>query len=471
MKILLVNPSKADIYGAALSYDFPPLSLGYIGAVLDKAGHQVKIIDIDTDRISKERFLKIIKGNYELVGFTATTPTFKEAEKLCRLVKEDTNAVTVLGGIHATIAPHECLQHEHIDFLVRGEGEVTILDLINAIQDKKDYQGVKGISYRREGRVVHTPDRELIKDLDEIPFPARHLFNQQKYNYPDAFLTPILPIITSRGCPHDCSYCCTKLIFSRKVRFRSPKNVVDEIEQLIKKYHAKEIHIIDDNYTCNKRRVFEIGHELKKRKIKLKFAFPNCLRADQVDKEILKCLKDMGVYQVGFGVESGNQAVLNNAKRGLTLEQIEKAYSSAKQMGLETLGNFIFGLLNETEGTIKDTIKFAKEINPDIAKFHILKPFPGTEVFYQLREKGLMTEFDYSKYGINTRPVHRLPGLSEDDLIKWQKKAYREFYLRPSKIIKLLLRIKSWKRAKLVVESGFSIFKLLKYVIFPNNNR
>jgi len=471
MKILLVNPSKADIYGAALSYYFPPFSLGYIGAVLDKAGHQVKIIDIDADRISKERFLKIIKGNYELVGFTATTPTFKEAEKLCRLVKEDTNAVTVLGGIHATIAPHECLQHEHIDFLVRGEGEVTILDLINAIQDKKDYQGVKGISYMKEGRVVHAPDRELIRDLDEIPFPARHLFNQQKYNYPDALLTPILPIITSRGCPHDCSYCCTKLLFSRKVRFRSPKNVVDEIEQLIEKYRAKEIHIIDDNYTCNRKRVFEIRDELKKRRIRLKFAFPNCLRADQVDKEILKCLKDMGVYQVGFAVESGNQDVLNNAKRGLTLEQIEKAYSLAKEIGLETLGNFIFGLPGETEETIKDTIKFTKELNPDIAKFHILKPFPGTEVFYQLRREGLMTEFDYSKYGINTRPVHRLPGLREDDLIKGQKRAYREFYLRPSKIIKLLLRIKSWQRAKLVIESGFSISKLLKYIIFPNNNK
>lgn len=471
MKILLVNPSKADIYGAALSYDFPPFSLGYIGAVLDKGGHQVKIIDIDADRVPKERFLKIIKCNYELVGFTATTPTFKEVEKLCKLVKQNNNVVTVLGGIHATIVPNECLQHECIDFLVRGEGEATILDLIDAIQKKRDFQGVKGISYRQEGRVVHTPDRELMRDLDEIPFPARHLFNQQKYNYPDAFLTPILPIITSRGCPHDCSYCCTKLLFSRKVRFRSPKNVVDEIEQLIEKYRAKEIHIIDDNYTCNKNRVFEIRDELKKRRIRLKFAFPNCLRADQVDKEILKCLKDMGVYQVGFAVESGNQAVLNNAKRGLTLEQIEKAYSLAKEIGLETLGNFIFGLPGETEETIKDTIKFTKELNPDIAKFHILKPFPGTEVFYQLRREGLMTEFDYSKYGINTRPVHRLPGLSEDDLIKGQKRAYREFYLRPSKIIKLLLRIKSWQRAKLLIESGFSIFKLLKYVIFANNNR
>lgn len=463
MKILLVNPSQVEVYGKIGSPDYSPLGLAYIGAVLEKAGHEVKIIDIDMEKISEEQFPKIIKDYYELVCFTATTPTYEKAVKLCRSVKKNTDAVTVLGGIHATIAPDACAQSEFIDFVVRGEGEVTILDLIYAIQGKKAYTEVKGISFKENGKIIHTSERELIKNINEIPFPARHLYNQQKYTYPDSLLTPVMPIITSRGCSHNCTFCCTKLMFGSMVRFRSAPNVVDEIEYLIKKYEVKEIHFWDDNYTLNKKRVFEIHKELNKRNIKIKFAFPNGLRVDQVNEEVLKCLKDMGVYSIAFGVESGNQTILNNAKKGINLKQIEKAYFLAKRIGFETWGFFMLGLPGETEKTIKDTIEFAKKINPDIAKFHVLKPFPGTEVFNQLMKAGMITEFDYSKYGIHTRPVHKLPDLSEDDLLKWLKKAYRIFYLRPFKILSQLLRIlKSWERFKLNIKVGFHVLRVMK---------
>ena len=463
MKILLVNPSQVEVYGKVGSPDYSPLGLAYIGAVLEKAGHKVRIIDIDTEKISEEQFLKIIKSHYELIGFTATTPTYKKAVKLCELVKKNTDVVTVLGGIHATIAPDTCTQSEFIDFVVRGEGEVTILDLIYAIQGKKAYAEVKGISFKENGKIMHTSERELIKNIDEIPFPARHLYNQRKYTYPDSLLTPVMPIITSRGCSHNCTFCCTKLIFGSRVRFRSAKNVVDEIEYLVREYGVKEIHFWDDNYTLNKKRVFEIHNELNERNIKLKFAFPNGLRVDQVNEKILKCLKSMGVYSVAFGVESGNQTILNNVKKGISLEQIEKAYSLTKRIGFETWGFFMLGLPGETEKTIKDTINFAKKINPDIAKIHILKPFPGTEVFNQLMTAGMITEFDYSKYGIHTRPVHKLPDLSEDDLLRWLKKAYRMFYLRPFKIISQLLRtLKSWERFKLNIKVGFHVLKSMR---------
>jgi len=458
MDVLLINPPSGEVYGKMEAPDYPPLGLAYVGAALEKAGHKVKIIDISADKIPKHEFLQTIK-NYKIIGLTSTTPTFNQAENLCKLIKENTEAITVLGGIHATIDPEDCLKSENIDFVVRGEAEATITELVDKIQNKKSFSKVKGISFTKNGKIIHNENRDLIQNLDEIPFPARHLFNHQKYTYPDSLLSPVMPIMTSRGCPHNCTYCCTKLIFSRRVRFRSAKNVVDEIEYLIKKYKVKEIHFWDDNFTLYKQRVFEINNELKKRGIKLHFAFPNGLRVDQVDFEILKCLKDMGVYSLAFGVESGNQIILDNVKKGTTIKQIEQAYKWAKELGFETWGFFMIGLYGDTPETIKDTISFAKKINPDVAKFHILKPFPGTEIFKQLLKEGLITEKDYSKYGIHTKPVHRLPDLTEEDLLNWSKKAYKEFYLRPTKIVQHILRVKSFERMKLNLKTGVNLVK------------
>lgn len=386
MHILLINPPSGEVYGKMESPDYPPLGLAYVGAALEKVGHKVKIIDIDADKISRQEFLNIIK-NYKIIGLTATSPTFNQAENLCRLIKENSDAITIIGGIHATICPNECIASQFIDFVVKGEGEETIVELVKNIE-KGNFSKIKGISFKKNKEVIHNPPRDLIKELDTIPFPARHLFNQQKYSYPDSILSPVMPIMTSRGCPHNCTYCCTKLIFTRRVRFRSAKNVVDEIEYLIKRYHVKEIHFWDDNFTLNKKRVFEIKDELKKRNIRLKFAFPNGLRVDQVDREILACLKQMGVYSVAFGVESGNQLILNNVKKGTNLEQIKIAYKLAKEIGLETWAFFMIGLPGENTQTIKNTINFAKKLNPDVAKFHILKPFPEQKFLTNLKHKG-----------------------------------------------------------------------------------
>lgn len=458
MKILLINPSQTGVYGKMSPPDYPPMGLAYIGAVLEKDGHKVRIIDIGADKIPLKSLMRIFQGA-DIIGLTATTPTFKNAELICKLAKENSSAITILGGIHATIASEECAKSKFIDFVVRGEGEETIVELVNSIKNKKNPKKINGLTFKSKNKIIHTPNRELIKDLDKIPFPARHLFNHQKYSYPDSLASPVMPIMTSRGCPHGCTYCCTKQIFTRKVRFRSAKNVVDEIEHLIKKYGVKEIHFWDDNFTLNKQRVFEIRDEIRKRGIKLNFAFPNGLRVDQVDADILIALRDMGVYSMAFGVESGNQVILNNVKKGTTIAQIEKAYKIAKKLGFETWGFFMIGLPGETKETIINTINFAKKINPDIAKFHILKPFPGTEVFNQLKEQGLITDFNYSNYGIHTRPVHRLPELSEEDLLQWSKTAYKQFYLRPSKILSQLLRLKSIERIKMNVKTAISLLK------------
>lgn len=243
------------------------------------------------------------------------------------------------------------------------------------------------------------------------------------------------------------------------MRFRTIKNVVDEIENAIKNYGIKEMHIMDDCFTINKKRVFEFRDEIKKRGIKTTFVFSNGIRADQVDEDILKVLKDLGVLSVAFGVESGNQMILDNIKKGLKLDTIRKAFKVSKKYGFTTWGFFMIGLPGENEKTVRDTINFAKELDPDFAKFLILKPFPGTEVFNQLYQEGRIFDFDYDNYGLYTGPVHDLPDLPKEEILGLQKKALREFYLRPSQIFKTILRIHSFTQFKLNIRSGMFIIK------------
>lgn len=460
MKILLVMPSQSGVYGKFSPPDYPCLGLAYLAAVLEKAGHTVKIIDIDADRIMPEKFTTNLKEeDFGLVGITTTTPTFKNAIKLTRLVKDNSKAFTVLGGIHATIATEESMKFDSVDFIVKGEGELTILELVEYLEKGKTLSSIDGLYYKDNGKVIKNKDRALISNLDELPFPARHLFNKQNYSYPDALSKPAVPIITSRGCPAACTYCNSRSVFTRKFRMRSPKNILDEIEYLIKEVQAREIHIWDDNFTTVKKRVFEICDEIKRRNIKIKFAFPNGLRSDYVDEEILGALKDMGTYSIAFGVESGNQRILDKINKNIRLEQIECVFKLAKKFGLETWAFFIIGLPTETQDTIKDTINFAIKLNPDVVKFHILKPFPGSPIYQEFLQQGLLLDNNFDHFGIHTPPVHRLQTLSPDDLLKWHKRAYRSFYLRPTKIIRELLRLKSFNRLRLNASTAISVLK------------
>ncbi len=462
MKVLLINPSQKETYGNLTPPSYPPLGLGYIAAVLEKEKHDVQIIDIDADNITENQLINLIKQNFNLVGITSTSTTFKNAEKICETIKKYSNITTVVGGIHPTIAPEESIKSPYIDIIVRHEGEETIIALVNALKNNTALDDIPGISFKKNSKIIHNKDKELVENLDTIPFPARHLFRQQKYTYPDSLASPVVPIITSRGCPHLCTYCCSKQLFTRKVRFRSAVNVVDEIEHLIKTYGAKEIHIWDDTFTLNKKRVFEFRDEIKKRNIKINFMFSGGLRVDHVNEDILKALKEIGAYSLAFGVESGSQKILDNVKKGITLEQVEKTFKIAKNLGFELWGFFMIGLPGETPETVRATIDFAKKLDPDVAKFHILKPFPGSEVYRQFKEQGLLIEEDYTKYGIHTRPVHRLPDLSDEDLMQWTKTAYREFYLRPKKILAHIKRIKSWERLKLNASVGFKLLSFMK---------
>lgn len=459
MRILLINPSQKTVYGTPIKPSYPPLGLLYIAACLEKENHKLEFLDFDNDNINKDKFKKfILKSNPNIVGLTATTSTIKHTKKLAEIIKQILKVPIIVGGIHATIAQENTLKSKFIDFIIIGEGEITIVELINELQkQKQNFSKIKGIGYKQNGKIFYTEPRPMIKNLDDIPFPARHLL-KHVYIPPDALKTPVASIFTSRGCPGRCTYCCTKNIFGRRLRFRSVKNVIEEIEFLLKQ-GIKEIHIMDDNFTVHKQRVLEFRDEILKRDIKTTFVFSNGLRADKIDEDILKALKDIGVLSVGFGVESGNQTILNNIKKDINLETVRKVYRLSKKFAFETWGFFIIGLPGDTKETVRDTIYFAKELDPDFAKFLILKPFPGSEVFEQLNKDNLIFDFNYDNYGVYTKPVHNLKNLTADDMLKLQKQAFREFYLNPKKIIQHLLRMRSLTQLKLNFKSGIFIMK------------
>ena len=466
--ILLLNVprfmgSKDITYENITPPEYPPLNLGYLASFLNEHDYNVDIIDLDMEKNTNGKLISLLKEKkYILVGLTFTTPLFGNAKKVADIIKEiDSKMPIVVGGVHATISPEECISFENFDYVVEGEGEMALLKLAKYLSRKKPLLSeIGGFNYKKGNRIFRNDEREKPINLDLLPFPRRDLFLENKYLFPDILVEPVMPIMTSRGCPGQCIYCCSKKICPL-IRLRSAKNVVDEIEMLVKKYGAREIHIWDDCFTISKKRAIEICNLIKDRKLRIKIAFPNGVRADMVSYELLKSLKEAGAYSIGFGVESGNEEILKKIKKGITKKQYIETFKMARKAGLETWAFLMLGLYGEDENTIMDTINFTKELDPDIAKFNILVPFPGTEVYEQLNSRGLILEKDFSKYGYHSKPVHRLEKLSSDDLIRLHKKAYREFYLRGRIILKQIMRIKTLTRLKINIRTGVDILKFI----------
>jgi len=463
MKILLIKPPFSEIYGQfqSAATEYPPMGLMYVAAVLEKAKHDVKIVDMPAERVSEDGLGKILADfRPELVGITVVTPTVNYSFKLAELAKKTAGCMVAMGGIHPTTMPGEVIANGSVDFVVRGEGEYTFLELAKILESKNDdLKKCLGLTWKHEKKIVHNADRTMIEDLDELPFPSRRLVNLKNYHYVDAKAEPMTTVMTSRGCPGQCIYCDSKHLFGCKFRPRSAKNVADEIELLVNELKIREIHFLDDTFTLNRQRVEEICAEIKKRKLKFVWTCPNGVRVDTITKELLQTMKDAGCYGLAFGVESGDQQILNNVRKGTTLEKIREAFMLCKEVGLETWGFFMFGLPGETEATIKKTIDFAIELDPDVAKFHITVPYPGTELYKQWEAAGYLKEKDWSKYGIHVEPIFEMPSVSSKRIMELHKEAYKRFYLRPKQMFKALRRMNSFARVKNNFAAGISIIK------------
>jgi len=441
VKTVLINPPQNS------KYPQPPLGLASIAAVLEREGYQVEILDANALQLSESEIAKEI-GNVDIIGITAMTPFINSAIKVAKEIKKGKSDSTVIvGGAHVTVLPEETLSNvPEIDVIVRGEGEETAIELYDALKSGDSLQNVRGITYRDNGIIKSTPIRPLIAGLDSLPFPAYHLLPLHRYKLhpPHGRKLPFMAMLTSRGCPYNCVF-CSKPIFGRKFRSQSPQRIASEIDYLGVKFKIKEIAFYDDLFTLDKKRIANLAEEFKKRDLSIPWTCET--RVDLVTEELLKAMKQAGCYMIAYGIESGNQTILNNLRKKITIEQVRKAVKMTHDTGIQSIGYFMLGSPGETPATIRQTIDFANYLPLDFAQFSVTIPFPGTDLYNLYLDQGIGNQnwdnFIYANLRSVSAPVFETALLSKSDLQKWNAKAYREFYLRFSYIWERLKKTRS----------------------------
>lgn len=436
MKVVLINPPAPNIESFSLGFKVPPLGLAYLASTLERHGHYARIIDAPALELSTHQIRGVIEAEQpEIVGVTATTPTIYNAFDIVKAAKDVCpSSFTVLGGPHPSFLPIETLRECHmLDAVCIGEGEETVVELAEAVRGDRKLASVKGIAFRsKEGALVETSPRPFIEDLDSLPFPAWHLLPMNKYRVLGK-KSVICHIMSSRGCPFQCIFCSSSLLFSKRYRARSPKNVVDEMEYLISEYNPASIEFSDDEFTLNQKRVEEICDEITRRDLEVPWACSS--RVDTVSKGLLNRMKKAGCSLIYYGIESGSQRILDIVNKGIKIEQIDKAIRWTKEAGIKALGSFIIGFPDETREEVKETIEFSRRLELDYAQFSVATPYPGTKLYDIANREELLLTRNWSEYTA-ARPVMATKNLTSGEIQKLLRKAYMKFYLRP----RILLR-------------------------------
>lgn len=468
MKILLINPPSGN------KNPLLPLSLAYIAAVLEKEKFLVEILDTDalelTDQEIKE---KVSNFKPDIVGVTMMTATFYASKKVIKIIKKSfPDCLTIVGGAHPSALPKETLEEiTEIDILVMGEGEETILEIAKNLENKVTLKNIKGICYRENKAVICNPPREPIQNLDSLPFPIRDKFPLEKYKThpPYGRKNPYMHLITSRGCPFSCAF-CSKAVFGKKLRMRSAINVVNEVEEMIKKYKVKEIKFYDDDFTLDMKRTEEICDEIINRKLKIIWSCAT--RVDLVNEHLLKKMREAGCWLISYGVESASQDLLNTINKGITLEKVKKTFEWTRKANIKILAYFMIGLPGETKETIQKSIQFAKELNPDFTNWSLTTIFPCTPLREIIKER-LKTKGRIVPYTSDVHDIYRLnwdreplfiyeENIPVEELKKSVAKAYKEFYLRPRYIFSQLIKIRSLSELNYYFKAFLNIIKTLR---------
>lgn len=443
MRVLLINPPWVVHRGKNIWRNvasvMPPLGIAWLAAVLERDKHEVKILDAHAQQIPLESIPKYIRENgpFDLVGITATTPLIYNAIKIAGMIKaEFRNNKIVAGGVHPTVLPNEVLREEAIDIVVRGEGEETIRE----IAAEKPIDKIKGISFRNNGDIVHNPDRQLIEDLDSLPFPAYHLLPMNRYR-PAAGAAkrfPATSILSTRGCFGRCTFCYR--IFGQRLRFRSGRNVAEEVKLLQDNYGIKEICFYDDTFTANRREVKAFCRAVCEMELDLTWS---CFaRIDTFDDETFRMMKEANCHQVMYGVETNNTEILNNMNKKMDPDKVEEVIRATQKLGIDVRAAFMLGSPGETEQTMEEMIQYAIHLDPDLALFNVTTPFPGTEMFRWADENNYLRTKNWEYYDLS-EPVLELPTVSAEKVQKYYRAANRRFLLRPRFIWKRLKRLNS----------------------------
>lgn len=414
----------------------PPMGLAYLAAMLEKNNFPVEILDTNALNLTIPQTIeKINQIKPDVVGVSILTPAHQYGIDIAKNLPK--NILSIAGGPHPSALADDMLKGG-FKVVVRGEGEYTLLELVQG----KPIEEIKGISYIQNGKIFHNPPREPL-DPNELPLPARHLLTNngvdKPYSSGGTQYFPWARITSSRGCPYNCYY-CAKQIHGHGFRARTPENVLEEIDSLVKNYKIKEVSFSDDCFNFDLNRANRILDLIIERKYNLCLRFSNGLRVDKVNEEFLKKMKQAGCRYIGYGIESGNQDILNGIPKGITLSQIREAIRLTKKVGgIIVSGYFMFGLIGETEETMQQTIDFAKELDMDIASFTIAVPYPGTRLETMIKQKGgkinlkTWAEFHHTAGKV----MFFYPGMVDAEKIeKTYKRAIKEFYFNPHYLMK-----------------------------------
>ena len=462
MKTLLIKVPYMQIFEAMqkTAAKYFPLGLGYISSYMKSKGHDVLIVDPEMQGITDSDLDEIIKKEKPtIIGLSSVTPNFSLACKMAVRFKKISDAVIVFGGIHAsTYSDRIIQQHPEFDIVAFGEGEESMTEIADALKENRyspeELKKIKGICFRDNSKVHKTDMRPFVEDVDTYPFPDRDSIDLEVYKATGhiGVSNKVANVLTSRGCPARCTFCESFLTMGYKFRAHSAEYVLDEIRQLKERYGVQQIVFNDDTFTINYERVKQICETMIKENFNIKwfcFARVNTIR----DAEMLELMKAAGCVQINFGVETGDENMMKSIKKGITLDQARKAFKLAHKVGIKTSAGFIFGFPGETKETIERTINFAVELNPDVALFNVLVPFPGTDTFKHFPELQKQTDDPVFWESFKTAsaggdPVIELPGLSKEDLKKAIVRANKRYYMRFGYLMRQLSRIRSYYELK-----------------------
>lgn len=452
MKVLLLRPSSN------IRVNNLPLGLMYVAAYLEQNNHKVRIVDLKLSEHTEQAMKKSLQDfKPDFVGIGCMTVEYNYVHEMLKQIKEEVpEAKVIMGGPHVN-AFHDVLKNEFVDIIVLGEGEITMQEIV----DGKKLSKINGIGYKENGHIKYNPPRDFIDDLDNLPFPAYHLVDMEQY-FESPFTHGFVlankrraQIFTSRGCPYNCNYC--HKIFGKKFRKRSPENVLKEIKFLHDKYGVKEFHFEDDSFNVDIKRAKRIMDLIIQSGMKIKINFPNGIRGDMVDEELLRKMKRAGTYHFCLGIESWNPEIQTKIGKHLNLKKLDNTINMATRLGIIVGGFFMIGFVGETKKEMKQTIDYAVRSKLHTAIFSKVTPFKGTRLFDEAVETGYkptdnLEELDYRFGKANVSAV------SDDELDKLHKNAYLRFYFKPSRmwnlfkvfpdkltLVKQALRLLLWK--------------------------
>jgi len=477
MKVLLINPPKEKeiisnnptIIDEERGYN-PPLGLLYVAGYLEKySKHKIKIIDAQVERLDYPGLREQINQfQPDVVGLTVMTMTLLDAIMTVAVVKQAwSTAKVILGGPHVHLYPNESISLPNIDFLVLGEGERPFYSLLENINNSDEWEKIPGLVFKKQGRIINTGFPPLIVNLDELPFPARHLVPYKKYNSLLLKGNCVTTLFTSRGCPFQCSF-CDRPHLGKKFRARSAMNVVDEMEQCVR-LGINDFLIYDDTFTVDKQRVLDICCEIIKRGLKINWDIR--ARVDTISEEMLQMLHRAGCCGIHYGVEAGTEKILKVLNKGITLDQVKRAFDLTRKHKISVLAYFMCGSPSETREDILTTFKIMRQLKPDFVHVTILTPFPGTKIYLNGLASGIIKKDYWREFAKNPSEDFVSPNWEENfnrnELNQLLVQGYKQFYMRPTYIFRRLWQLKSWEEFKKKAKAGLKVFLMKNNFVKP----